>query len=144
MCRSETSSERERNPICRGGETNTSALSLYRARSLARYPERSPEVQGSAIPGQLCTRRPGLIVSTSRLHDPQKVCWIAMISSADAGDRPDDIIVTDLAKAGLPVKCAIRLSRLAAIAESRIQRCIGTIIANDRNAVTSFMKKFVP
>ena len=89
-------------------------------------------------------RRPGLIVSPSRLHDSRKIYWIAMISSADAGERTDDILVTDPEMAGLPFKCAIRVARLAAISESLIHRRIGTITAKYRAAVTALLKMFMP
>ena len=96
------------------------------------------------VEGMDSKRRPGLVVSTTRLHDAHKVYWIVMISSADAGARTDDIIVTEPEKVGLPVKCAIRVARLAAISESLISRRIGAISAKDRAAVTGLMKRFAP
>ena len=96
------------------------------------------------VEGDEAKRRPGLVVSTARLHDAHKLYWIAMISSAQAGERADDILVTDFEKVGLPVKCAIRTARLAAVSETRIQRRIGAITAKDRAAVLSLMKKFSP
>jgi mRNA-degrading endonuclease toxin of MazEF toxin-antitoxin module len=96
------------------------------------------------VEGLEAKRRPGLVVSTARLHDAHKLYWIAMISSAQAGERLDDVLVTDPEKVGLPVKCAIRAARLAAVSETRIQRRIGTISAKDRNAVLALMKKFAP
>lgn len=89
-------------------------------------------------------RRPGLVVSASRLHDFHKVYWIVMISSAQAGERPDDILVTDPEKVGLPVACAIRVARLATDSASIVQRRIGSISAKDRAAVVSLLKKFAP
>ncbi len=96
------------------------------------------------VEGIEAKRRPGLVVSTPRLHDTHKVYWIVMISSAEAGERADDILVTDPQKVGLPIKCAIRVSRLAAVSETRIQRRIGSASAKDRNAVLALMKKFAP
>jgi len=96
------------------------------------------------VEGDEAKRRPGLVVSTARLHDAHKLYWIAMISSAQAGERIDDILVTDHVKVGLSVKCAIRPARLAAVSETRIQRRIGAISAKDRSAVLSLMKKFAP
>ncbi len=96
------------------------------------------------VEGMDSKRRPGLVVSTARLHDFHKIYWIVMISSAEAGGRTDDIVVTDPGKAGLPVACAIRVARLAAISESLIQRRIGAISAKDRAAVTALLKKFAP
>jgi mRNA-degrading endonuclease toxin of MazEF toxin-antitoxin module len=96
------------------------------------------------VEGDESKRRPGLVVSTARLHDAHKLYWIAMISSAQAGERVDDIVVTDPEKVGLPVKCAIRTARLATVSESRIQRRIGAISPKDRTAVLSLIKKFAP
>ena len=96
------------------------------------------------VEGDESKRRPGLVVSTPRLHDAHGVCWVAMISSAQAGDRVDDILLTDPEKAGLHVKCAIRVARLAAVSNTRIQRRLGAISAKDRIAVSSLMKKFAP
>ena len=96
------------------------------------------------VEGVEAKRRPGLVVSAQRLHDTHKLYWIAMISSAQAGERIDDILVTDPEKVGLPVKCAIRAARIAAISEERIQRRIGAITAKDRAAVMSLLKKFSP
>jgi mRNA-degrading endonuclease toxin of MazEF toxin-antitoxin module len=89
-------------------------------------------------------RRPGLVVSAARLHDFHKIYWIAMISSAQAGERTDDILVTDPEKAGLPLNCAIRVARLAAVSESIIHRKMGAASAKDRSAVLALMKKFAP
>ena len=96
------------------------------------------------VEGDEAKRRPGLVVSTARLHDAHKLYWIAMISSAQVGEWVDDIVVTDPERVGLPVKCAIRAARLAAVSESRIQRRIGTISTKDRNAVLALLKKFAP
>ena len=96
------------------------------------------------VEGMEAKKRPGLIVSTARLHDFHKLYWIAMISSAQAGERTDDILVTDPEKVGLNVRCAIRVARMAAISESRIQRRLGAISAKDRAAVASLNKKFSP
>jgi mRNA-degrading endonuclease toxin of MazEF toxin-antitoxin module len=96
------------------------------------------------VEGDEAKRRPGLVVSAARLHDAHKLYWIAMISSAQAGERVDDILVTEHEKVGLPVKCAIRPARTAAVSEARIQRRIGTISSKDRNAVAGLLKKFMP
>ena len=96
------------------------------------------------VEGVEAKRRPGLVVSTARLHDTHRLYWIAMISSAQAGERVDDILVTDPEKVGLPVKCAIRTARMAAVSEERIQRRVGAISAKDRTAVVALMKKFAP
>ena len=96
------------------------------------------------VDGDEAKRRPGLVVSSARLHDAHGVYWIAMISSAQAGERADDIVLGEPEKVGLSVKCAIRAARVAAVSDKRIQRRLGTISARERTAVISLMKKFAP
>lgn len=96
------------------------------------------------VEGMEAKRRPGLVVSTARQHEAHKLYWIAMISSAEAGERLDDILISDPEKVGLPLKCAIRVARLAAVSESRIQKRIGAISAKDRSAVLALLKRFAP
>jgi len=96
------------------------------------------------VEGMEAKRRPGLVVSTARLRDFHKIYWIVMISSAQAGEREDDILVTDPEKAGLPLNCAIRVARLSAVSESIIHRKIGSVSAKDRTAVAALLKKFAP
>jgi mRNA interferase MazF len=96
------------------------------------------------VEGDEAKRRPGLVVSTPRLHEAHGIYWLVMISSAQAGERVDDILISDLEKAGLPLRCAIRPARIAAVSNTRIQRRLGVISAKDRVAVLSLMKKFAP
>lgn len=96
------------------------------------------------VEGMDAKRRPGLVISSARLHQPHKLYWIAMISTAQAGERPDDVMVSDIAAAGLPVACAVRPARIATISESRIQRKLGSLTARDRNAVSAMLKRFIP
>jgi len=96
------------------------------------------------IEGYEGKRRPALIVSSEALHRTHSLYWAAMISSADAGKRPDDIVVTSPEKVGLDVRCAIRLSRLMALSDRQIARRIGAILPKDRAAVAALLRKYAP
>lgn len=96
------------------------------------------------LEGSDSKRRPALIVSSDRLRKDFGLYWIVMITTAKAGTRPDDIIVSDRERAGLPQDCVIRVSRIAVVAESQMTRRLGDIIAKDRNAVTALLRRYLP
>ena len=89
-------------------------------------------------------RRPALIVSSDRLAKEQGLYWIAMITTAKAGQRPDDIAISDLTSAGLPQACVIRVARIAAVSDAQIARRLGNIPTKERNTVTSLLKRYAP
>jgi mRNA-degrading endonuclease toxin of MazEF toxin-antitoxin module len=94
------------------------------------------------LEGTDAKRRPALIVSTDRLEKEQGLYWIAMITTAKSGHRPDDIVITDREKAGLPEACVIRLARIATIGDAQIARRLGEITPKDRNAATALLKRY--
>ncbi len=96
------------------------------------------------IEGDEAKRRPALIVSADDLNTSHGVYWVAMITSAKSGQRPEDIAVTDHRKAGLPESCVIRVSRLATLSDVQIAYRLGSITAKDRRAVTGLLKKYLP
>ena len=87
--------------------------------------------------------RPGVIVSTDRLHKAHQLHIVAMVTTARAGVRPDDIAVSDVARAGLPVPCVIRPARLVTLNAAMIARRSGTLAMKDRNAVAAMLKAFL-
>ncbi len=96
------------------------------------------------IEGHEAKRRPGVILSTDDLHARHGVYWIAMITTAGAGARPEDIAVSDRAKAGLPENCVIRVPRLATLSDAQISHRIGSLVPKDRNAVSGLLRKYMP
>lgn len=94
------------------------------------------------LEGTHSKRRPALVVSTERLEKEQGLYWIAMITTAKAGRRSDDITVTSRERAGLPEDCVIRVSRLATVGETQIVRRLGEITAKDRNAVLALVRRY--
>ena len=72
------------------------------------------------IEGLEAKKRPALIVSSDHLHTTHNVYWMAMITTAAAGHRPEDIPISDHKKAGLPENCVVRLPRLTTLSDVQI------------------------
>jgi mRNA interferase MazF len=89
-------------------------------------------------------RRPALIVSSERLHNDHGLYWIAMITTAKAGQRADDITVTNRERAGLPEECVIRVARLTTVGDAQIARRLGDVSPKDRSAVTALLRRYAP
>jgi mRNA-degrading endonuclease toxin of MazEF toxin-antitoxin module len=89
-------------------------------------------------------RRPALIVSSDRLRRDFGLYWVVMITTAKAGVRPDDIVITDRERAGLPQECVIRVSRIAVVAQDRMTRRLGDITTKDRTAVAALLRRYLP
>jgi mRNA-degrading endonuclease toxin of MazEF toxin-antitoxin module len=89
-------------------------------------------------------RRPALIVSSDRLRRDFGLYWVVMITTAKAGVRPDDIVITDRERAGLPQECVIRVSRIAVVAQDHMTRRLGDITTKDRTAVVALLRRYLP
>jgi mRNA interferase MazF len=96
------------------------------------------------LEGSASKRRPALVVSSDRLRRDFALYWVVMITTAKAGIRPDDIVIADRERAGLPQDCVIRVSRIATVAEDHLTRRLGEITAKDRNAVVALLRRYVP
>ncbi len=96
------------------------------------------------LEGTDAKRRPALIVSADRLHTEHGVYWIAMITTAKSGRRPNDIAVSNLQRAGLPEDCVIRVARMTAVSDGQIVRRLGDIAPKERNAVIALLKQYLP
>ncbi len=96
------------------------------------------------IEGYESKRRPALVVSTDDFHRSHKACFGAMITTArNMQDlREHDIEIRDLAKAGLPRPCVIRLARLSTFEDSKQTRRIGSLGAQERRAVSGLLKRW--
>ena len=86
-------------------------------------------------------RRPALVVSTDALHVAHHTCFGAMITTARHMQdlRPDDIPIKDLAKAGLPRPCVIRLARVATFEWSEAIHPVGVLSPRERQPVTRLL-----
>lgn len=96
------------------------------------------------LEGHEAKKRPALIVSTDTLASNYRVMWAMMITTAKAGVLPEDIRIKDPSSAGLPEECVIRPTRLFTVSADLLDRRLGAIAAQDRNAVSAFIKKHLP
>lgn len=79
-------------------------------------------------------RRPALIVSSAALH-AQDYLWLAMITGAAKDRRDGDVLIRDLAGAGLPGASMVRTVKIATVEPDRILRRIGRLGRAERTAV---------
>lgn len=88
-------------------------------------------------------RRPALVVSTAAFHRAHRAFFGAMITTARhmRDLRPDDIEIEDLARAGLPRPCVIRLARLATFEWSDRIRRAGTLHGRERSAIEALLQR---
>jgi mRNA-degrading endonuclease toxin of MazEF toxin-antitoxin module len=96
------------------------------------------------VEGHSAKRRPGLIISGEALHLAHDVYFVAMITTAKAGQQKDDIPIRDHLAAGLPEACVIRMTRVTTLSDQQIDRRLGAIAAGERNAVQRLLKQYVP
>jgi mRNA interferase MazF len=96
------------------------------------------------VEGMESKRRPALVISSDRLRQEHGLYWTLMITTAKAGQRPEDVPVSNLERAGLSVPCVVRVPRIAAIGERDIARRIGDLAPKDRFAVSAFLKRYLP
>jgi len=59
--------------------------------------------------------RPALVVSAGGIEDAHGLLWVMMITSAENRGWPGDVLVSNLALAGLPVPSVIRTAKIATI-----------------------------
>jgi len=59
--------------------------------------------------------RPALVVSTAGVDNAHGLLWVAIITSAKNRGWPGDVVITNLAAAGLPAPSVIRTAKIATI-----------------------------
>lgn len=66
--------------------------------------------------------RPALVVSVGGIEEAHGLLWVVMITSAGNRGWPDDVKVSNLAMAGLPVPSVIRTAKIATIEASDAEK----------------------
>ncbi len=84
-------------------------------------------------------RRPALAVSNKIFNETHPVVVLAMITSAATAGWPSDVLITDLASAGLRAESVVRM-KLFTLDRALIQRKIGTLGDRDRTAVAKMAR----
>ncbi len=97
------------------------------------------------VEGYGTKRRPALVVSTDAFHRAHRACFGAMITTARylRDLRPDDIEIRDLAAAGLPRPCVIRVARLATLEWGDHVRRVGILPRSERPAVEGLLMQWL-
>lgn len=84
-------------------------------------------------------RRPALAVSNKTFNETHAVVVLAMITSAANAGWPSDVLITDLASAGLSAESVVRM-KLFTLDRALIQRKTGRLGKRDRMAVAKMAR----
>jgi mRNA interferase MazF len=79
-------------------------------------------------------RRPALVIAANQLQQDHGLLWVLMITSAENRRWPDDVALSDLPLAGLPVASVVRTAKIATI-EAKEAETIGSVGPDIRQAV---------
>src|SRR5437773_9500265 len=85
-------------------------------------------------------RRPALVVAAGELETAHGLLWLVMVISAANRGWPGDVVVSDLAVAGLPIPSIIRPAKIATI-EARDAEPLGKLPPSDRRAVRRYLRE---
>ena len=113
-----------------------SAVSRFRPWDVVVVPFPYSEQQQSTV-------RPGVIVSTPRLHQKTRMYFVAMITNAQHAVWDGDVQISNLKGAGLPVPSLVRPAKLATFDESAIIRAVGSLPTKDRAKVLESLHAFL-
>jgi mRNA-degrading endonuclease toxin of MazEF toxin-antitoxin module len=84
-------------------------------------------------------RRPALVIAAGELQSAHGLLWLAMITSAANRGWRGDVLVSDIAMAGLPIPSIVRPAKIATI-EARDTERLGSLPAGDRRSVRRYLR----
>jgi mRNA interferase MazF len=84
-------------------------------------------------------RRPALVVATHDKPGMPRLLWVLMITSAANRGWSGDVLISDIAEAGLPVESLVRTEKIATI-EARDADAIGRLPLADRGPVQTLLQ----
>ena len=79
-------------------------------------------------------RRPALVVAVTAAPGAPNLLWVLMVTSVANRGWPDDVVVSNLATAGLPAASVVRPAKIATI-EARDAERLGHLPPEDRPQV---------
>jgi mRNA interferase MazF len=88
-------------------------------------------------------RRPSLVVSARKFNEANGHSILAMITTAARSRWPSDIVIADLAAAGLPRACVLRW-KLFTLPNASILRHAGAFGSTDRKALSQAARRILP
>ncbi len=84
-------------------------------------------------------RRPALVVAVPDVLGAPSLLWVLMVTSAGNRGWPGDVVVSDLAEAGLPAASVVRPAKIATIEAGDAER-IGCLPDVDRPRVREALR----
>ena len=84
-------------------------------------------------------RRPALVVAIPDASGTPDLLWVLMVTSAGNRGWPGDVVVSDLAEAGLPAASVVRSAKIATIEAGDAER-IGCLPLEDRLRVAEALR----
>ena len=87
-------------------------------------------------------RRPALVVAGGAIEAAHGLLWVVMITSAENRRWSNDVVVSDLRRAGLPASSVVRCVKIATIEAAHAER-IGDLAQHDRNKIASHLRRIL-
>ena len=85
-------------------------------------------------------RRPALVIAAGEIEAGHGLLWLMMVTSAANRGWRGDVLVSDIAVAGLPIPSIIRPAKIATI-EARDAEALGQLPPRDRDAVRVYLRR---
>ena len=86
--------------------------------------------------------RPALVVAAGDLQKSHGLLWVLMITSAANKGWAEDVEITDLEQAGLPVPSVVRPAKIATI-EAKEAAKLGVLPQAERDAVEKVLQSIL-
>jgi mRNA interferase MazF len=87
-------------------------------------------------------RRPALVIAGGPIEAGHGLLWVLMITSAENRRWKNDVVVSDLRRAGLPAPSVVRCAKAATI-EARHAERIGNLDSSDRSRVAGRLRRIL-
>ena len=87
-------------------------------------------------------RRPALVIAGGSIEAGYGLLWVLMITSAENRRWKNDVVVSDLSRAGLPAPSVVRCAKVATIEAGHAER-IGSLDSSDRSRVAGHLRRIL-
>jgi mRNA interferase MazF len=87
-------------------------------------------------------RRPALVVAVPNVPGAPDLLWVLMVTSAANRAWPGDVVISDLAVAGLPAASVVRSAKIATIEVQDVER-IGALARDDRPQIVAPLRQYL-
>jgi mRNA-degrading endonuclease toxin of MazEF toxin-antitoxin module len=87
--------------------------------------------------------RPAVIVSGRKLRDDSERVFLVMITKATRPALPGDMVIADLASAGLNVESRVRPTKIATLPTDAIIKRLGSLNLSETEVVVARVRQFL-